>query len=319
MGLRTLVGQKTYSHLLGNRRVPSAYEIATSDLLWYVRQGFAIRTPVTRWYDRYQGGTPLRATDWEAFADPAATTYASYTKSRAGREVHADGLLKAAAEWDRGLATGWQEALCRALGVLRYPRHALMMAAGYVGSLAPSGRITAAAAFQAGDELRHVHRIAERAAQLGDVDTIAAHGRADWQADPDWQPLRALLERLLVTYDWGEALVALNLVVKPIVDAVALGALATRAAEAHDTVTAGLLRSLDEDAAWQRAWTAALVGVAVTQVPENRSVLEGWIAAWRGPAAEACHATARALRLDAGSALAAHDDLLASCNLRGAA
>jgi hypothetical protein len=319
MGVRTLVGQKTFSHLLGKRRLPSAYEVTTSDLLWYVRQGFAVRTPVTRWYERYQSGTPLRATDWEAFGDPAETTYASYTKSRAAREVHAGELLKGAPEWDRSLTAGWREELALALGVLRFPRHALMMCAGYVGSLAPSGRITAAAAFQTGDELRHVHRIAERAAQIGEVDAIARHARAAWQTAPHWQPLRALMERLLGTYDWGEALTALNLVVKPMLDAVALASLAVRAAEARDTATAGLLRSLEEDAAWQRAWTATLVGVALAQVPENREILATWVASWRAPAAEACQTAARALQLDPARSLAAHEDLLASCTLRGAA
>jgi toluene monooxygenase system protein E len=27
-----------------------------------------------------------------------------------------------------------------------------------------------------------------------------------WEQDPRWQPLRQFVERLLVTYDWGEAL-----------------------------------------------------------------------------------------------------------------
>jgi len=30
-----------------------------------------------------------------------------------------------------------------------------------------------------------------------------------WENDPLWQPLRQFVERLLVTYDWGEAFVAL--------------------------------------------------------------------------------------------------------------
>ncbi|MGH7438706.1 MAG: toluene hydroxylase [Polyangiaceae bacterium] len=293
--MRTLVGQKTFSHLLGKGRMPSAYEVTTSDLLYYVEQGFSVRTPVTRWYERHQTGSPLRATDWEAFVDPAETTYASYTRVRAAREVHAGELLRGAAEWDRALDADWRGAVGRALGVLRYPRHALMMTAGYVGSLAPSGRITAAAAFQTGDEVRHVHRIAERAAQLEEVERVAHRGRSDWMTTPAWQPLRALMEKLLATYDWGEALTALNLVVKPAFDAVAIGTLGARAAAANDPVTAGLLRSLEEDAAWQRAWTAALVDVAVAQRPENRDVLAGWEASWKGPAIDACEQAASAI------------------------
>ncbi len=319
MGVRTLVGQKTYSHLLGSRRAPSTYEITTSRLHYYVEQGFSVHTPVTAWYERHQRGSPLRATDWEAFADPAETTYASYTKVRATREVHASELLRGAPEWDGALAAEQKAATARSLGVLRFPRHALMMVAGYVGSLAPSGRITAASAFQVGDELRHVHRLAERSAQLHAVDAVARDARAGWTGGPGWQPLRRLVEHLLVTYDWGESFAALNLVVKPMLDAVAITALAARAASAGDAVTAGVLRSLDEDAAWQRAWSAALVGVAIVQDAANRSVLEGWIDAWKARTVEACAAAAEALGVESGGVLVAHERLAAACGLMEAA
>jgi hypothetical protein len=41
---------------------------------------------------------------------------------------------------------------------------------------------------------------------------------ARWQDDPVWQPLRETVEKLITTYDWGECFVALNLVLKPMLD-----------------------------------------------------------------------------------------------------
>jgi toluene monooxygenase system protein E len=319
MALRTLVGQRTYTHLLDRRRVPAAYEVATSRLLYYVEQGMAVRTPVTAWYERWQSASPLRARDWEAFADPAATTYAAYVQRRAEREVHVREVLRGAAEGgDAELADASKAEMARALGVLRFPRHALMMAAGYVGSLAPTGRVTTMKAFQVGDELRHVHRLAERAAQLGDVDAIARASRADWAEGPAWQPLRRLVEELLATYDWGHAFAALDLVVKPMLDAIVGTALAARAQRAGDAVTREVLRSLAEDAAWHRDCAAALAKTAIAQEPHNREVLAGWIEGWTGRALEACAAMAPALGVDADAGRGALRSLAEACGLGGA-
>ena len=45
---------------------------------------------------------------------------------------------------------------------------------------------------------------------------FAEDSQARWEHDPLWQPLRKVIELLLVVYDWGESFVALNLVLKPI-------------------------------------------------------------------------------------------------------
>src|SRR5262249_53004938 len=115
---------------------------------------------------------------------------------------------------------------------------------------------------------------------------LAATGRALWQSDPAWQPLRRALERLLVTYDWGEALVALNLCVKPAVDDLFLCQLADAADGARAHLDAQILRALHEDAAWHRAWTDALLALAFADRPDNRAVVARWVDAWT-PAVEA--------------------------------
>jgi toluene monooxygenase system protein E len=85
--------------------------------------------------------------------------------------------------------------------------------------MAPTARITIAATFQAADEMRRVQRLAYRMRQL--QVTHPEFGRTalqTWQDDPIWQPLREVIEALLVTWDWGEALVALQFVLKPAFD-----------------------------------------------------------------------------------------------------
>jgi toluene monooxygenase system protein E len=109
--------------------------------------------------------------------------------------------------YDRSLSDECLDALERFVTPLRFLFflfRGFQMAAAYVGQMAPSGRITLAAALQAADEMRRIQRIAIRMGQLRRVrPTFGDASKQTWEADPAWQPLRRCIERLLVTYDWG--------------------------------------------------------------------------------------------------------------------
>lgn len=319
MVARKLTGQKTYWHLLGQRRMPTQYELVTSKLLYYRDRGFEVETPVAGWYRRCQDGSPLRCDDWEAFADPGATTYASYVDRRRDGEVYLAGVLDhpSTADADRALPAAWLDALAAVLAPLRYPCHGLMMAAAYVGQMAPSGRIAVAAALQSADELRRVNRLAYRLAQLRRAHPgLGDDARARWEQSPAWQPARELIEHALVADDWGEAFAAVALAIKPAWDRLVGEELAAAAAAHGDDVTGRLLRALADDGAWHAAWAAELVRVAVAQRDGNRAVLQGWVDAWTPRADAAIDALAGAVGVDAGPARAARDQVLQRCELR---
>ncbi|HVJ20567.1 MAG TPA: hypothetical protein VM686_34375 [Polyangiaceae bacterium] len=276
-------GLKTYSHLMAARRVPSEYEIVTSKLLYYVDRGFEVETPVGAWYRRYQLASRLRCQDWDAFRDPRETTYTKYTALQREKEAHVDGILRsiATSDYDARLSTEWLGCLERVLSPARFPFHGLQMAAAYVGQMAPSGRITITCALQAADEMRRVQRYAYRMAQLRlRQPAFGDGGKALWLEDPNWQPLRRLIEELLCTYDWGEALTALNLCVKPVLDELFLTDLAELARNRGDFLFGQLCFSLAEDAAWHRAWTEALVKHAIGSNADNAGVIREWVGAW---------------------------------------
>jgi len=321
--------RKTYSHLAGARRIPTTYEITTSRLLYYFdRGGFALELPASEWYRRYQVGSPIGAAlpagstpGWEAFEDPRATTYASYVRQQRDRETFVARVLDAASvvRQDPALPAAWIETLERTLSPLRFVYHGLQMAAAYVAQMAPSGRITVAALFQTGDEIRRIHGIAFRVVQLRAVagPAFGESGRDRWQSDPSWQPLRRVVEKLLVTYDWGAALVALNVCVRPLVDELFLVGLATLAERNGDYADAQLLRSFADDGAWQREWTERLLRVAGADPSGSpsgssgtggasyaRAAIAAWIAEWRPQVADAVAAAAANLGPD-GAAVAA--------------
>ncbi|HVV49907.1 MAG TPA: toluene hydroxylase [Polyangia bacterium] len=290
--------RKTYWHLGAGRRLPSDYEIATSRLLYHVeRGGFALALPTSEFHARHQRGSRLVSDRWDELADPRATTYTKYVDLAREREAYLERLLEAieASGHDRELADEWVETLARTLAPFRFLGHGLQMVAAYVGQMAPAGRIAVAALFQCGDEIRRIQRVACRLALLRRRrPEIAAEGRALWQSDPRWQPLRRALEKLLVTYDWGEAFVALNVCLKPVIDDLFLIQLAERADRARAHLDAQILRALHEDCRWHRAWTEALLALAGESRPENRAVVAGWVAAWT-PAVEAATRAASTL------------------------
>lgn len=271
--------QRTYWHLEPLQRKPTDYEVTTSSLLYYPARGFAVKVPVERWYQTYQRGSLLRSGNWE-FTDPRATTYARYVALMHEKAIFVESLLSSIEpEYDRGLSETWLRELERVLPPLRYPTHGLQMVAAYVGQLAPSGRIVVASAFQAADELRRVQLFAYRMRQLQfSHASFGAAGKSNWLGEPMWQPLRALIERLLVTYDFGEALVALNLVIKPLYDELFLHQFGKLALLHGDHLLERALRSLYEDGVWHREWMAALLRHVFADRPENRGLVERWVA-----------------------------------------
>jgi toluene monooxygenase system protein E len=293
---------KTYSHLGGERRMPTEYELTTSRLLYYVaRGGFEVEVPLADWYARWQRGSKITASDWERFADPRETTYARYVKLASEREAYVDGLFAAMdeAEYARGLATGWNDVVTGALFPLRYALHGLQMAAAYVGHMAPSGRIAIACAMQAADEVRRIQRIAYRMALARrERPEVEAEARAAWETGAAWQPLREVVETLLTTWDWGEAFVALDLAIAPWLDALVFGAFARRARVGGDALLAAALRSLGDDGKWHREWARALVEVADGE--GSAAAISGLSAAWRPRAERAVRALAPAFDVDPG-------------------
>jgi toluene monooxygenase system protein E len=247
--------------------VPTEYEIATTALLHYVpRGGFEVRASMDDWYAHYQRGSKLAAAPWERFSDPRGTTYTSYVGMRRSEEAFADGLSRNIEEtgYDFTLDPAWLDVLERVLPTTRFPMHGFQMLAAYIGQMAPASRLVVAAAFQSADEVRHIQRVALRTAQLRQVKpTFGDASRDAWQHEAIWQPMREAVERALVAFDWGEALVALNVCLKPAFDALFLVEIAESARSRGDMLHGLLTSSLLDDSRWHREWTRAAIATAL--------------------------------------------------------
>jgi len=120
----------------------------------------------------------------------------------------------------------------------------------------PSGRITMAAALQSAEEMRSIQRIAYRIRQLQQIyPGFGADSKTLWETDSLWQPLRKVIEKLLVTYDWAESFVGLNVVLKPLVDELFMKSVSDLALREDDYLLGQIFYSLNEDCQWQRQWS----------------------------------------------------------------
>lgn len=283
-------GLKTWSALGELRRKPSEYDIVTYDLHYHAKRKppfeLSPEAPLNQWYGRYRDGSLFQASDWNRFRDPAQMVYRKYNLIQDEQETYLDELFD---EFERlghdaRLGRPWLNFLRRAWGPWRFAGHGLQMTAAYLGQIAPSSSISNCAFFQAADELRRVQRSAYRLKQLDLAYPEQGFGRDDraiWEQDPHWQPLRELIERLLVAYDWGECFTALQLVVKLMVDELSLVQMGELARANRDDLLAMFNDNLFLDSARSREWAAALTAYALGEQPENGKLLRDWVAKWR--------------------------------------
>ena len=292
--------QKTYWHLLQQKRIPTEYEIVTSKLLCYTGEGFTgkrfeLDVPLQDWYKRFQQDSPLTCASWDNFRDPRETTYTKYIEIQRNKEIFVDGILEEIelSGYDGELSPRWLHVLSRVFAPLRYPGHGLQMVASYVGQMAPSGRIVITAALQAADEMRRVQRIAYRVRQLQHrYGSFGIDSKTRWQTDTLWQPLRIAIEKLLTCYDWAESFVGLNLVLKPLVDELFMNHFSELALREGDYLLGQIFYSLNEDCQWHRQWTQALIGMVIEDNSRNTGTIQGWIEKWHPVAARALEAFA---------------------------
>ncbi|HZP41741.1 MAG TPA: aromatic/alkene monooxygenase hydroxylase subunit beta [Candidatus Binatia bacterium] len=279
---------RTWPHLAARRRRPSEYEIVSTNLHWRTQfeeySELSPSLPINKWYRKYVRESPLRHDDWDGFRDPDEVTYRTYTVAQDGQEAYVDGLLDEHDELghDASLPDEWVPVLARLYTPGRFMLHAVQMASAYIVIAAPASTVTCTAAFQMGDALRWVARLAYRTAELAEHRPgfgFAQQERRVWEQDPAWQGLRELTERALVAYDWGEAIVALNVVLKPAIDEAFLRQLAAAGRRHGDTLLGLLADAQLRDSDRSRRWTKALVEYA-RQHPGNDEVLARWAEKW---------------------------------------
>ncbi len=276
--------KRTYWHLEGLGRRPTDYEIASTRLTFAPAPGSSVAVPMAAFFRVHGPNARLRDVDWERVRDPLGTTYARYVERQRDREHVVQSLLDGidASGYDAALSPAWRDELGTTLSALRFAGHGLQMLAAYLGRLATASPVIIAFAFQAADEMRRVQRFAYRLRQLVDHDpSLPERGQRLWHEGPAWQPMRRLLEELLVTWDWAECFVATNLLLKPLLDELILVHWPAHAAKSGDPRLPLIAASLYEDCKWHADLSFGLAHDVATSNPDNRLIISDAVERWQ--------------------------------------
>jgi toluene monooxygenase system protein E len=283
---------KTFEHFAGRRRT-DVYEDVSAYMQWgeTFRGAFPDLPQGGAYYhfpEDYKLGywgpskTRWKSGHWESFRDPDKLTYRTYIERQSQSEQALESVFDASRATDslRHIDPEWVNALRGFLPSMRFAEWGVSMAHQYVGRFAISGLIANCAVLQSFDELRHTQRIAEISRELDRVHGGFGGYRETWMSDPMFQPLREMLERICVCQDWGEVIVATNLVLEPLLQPVFLGALQELGAEHRDTVLPHLAYSLSLDEQRHVTWANALAKMLTSEGDENVAVTREWFERW---------------------------------------
>ncbi len=306
---------KTWSRFGNLGRKPNEYEIVTHDLNHTItgptplEMGPDVQGNV--WLKRHRDSMPLSVPDWNGFRDPDQVTYRKYNTLQDQQETYVDGLLAefTSKNSDHSLAPAAVDLLAGVLTPSRYLSHGLQMLSAYVQQLAPSSYIANCATFQTADQLRRVQLAAYRAKQLSETFPERNFGdaeRTQWERAPGWQPIRELAERLLIAFDWHEAFIGTQLVLKPLTDLLTLQEFSDAARAQGDDLDALMADNLFKDSERSQRWTAACTRFLINAGDGNRAALLETLARWRpfGEAAIAGGADLLAPYASGGDAIA---------------
>jgi hypothetical protein len=233
--------------------------------------------------------TRLHVGDWYVFRDPGEKWERAFYQEGARFEAEIDGAVRSA-RTDRlfdDFSPEWVEFLRANLQVPAFVEQGLWLATATMARECLSDSLAQCMAIEASAKQRHAQAIVLYAMDLeptfGEFPIETARER--FLGDPIWQPIRDYLERLRTISDWGETIVAANLIFEPLVGVAIRRELGIRAAIVNgDGVTPTVARVAELEWDWTRRWTVAFLQLVLgdeEHAESNREVLAGWVADWQ--------------------------------------
>nr|WP_312373461.1 phenol hydroxylase [Delftia acidovorans] len=224
------------------------------------------------------GRTAIRMADWYALRDPRQFYYATWTMARARQQEAMEANYQFVES--RGLAARMADAQrAHACAVLMPLRHVAW--GGNMNNCSMCSRgygtaFTAPAMFHAMDQLG----VAQYLTRLGlamDEPGVLEAGRNDWLQDSAWQPLRRLVEDLLVLQDPIELFIAQNLALDGLLYPLIYGRFVDGPLALHGGTAVSMLTAfMPEWHAESARWIDAVAKVAAAESGANRALLSRW-------------------------------------------
>lgn len=245
--------------------------------------------------------------DWYRLLDPRQYYYGAWTIARSRQQEGAErnfafvekrSLLAA-------MPADVRERIVHLLLPLRHAEYAANLNNCYISAYGYGVSVTQATMMCAMDRLGIAQYITRIGLMLDEgADGALKTAKAAWQQDPDWQPMRALTENMLVTKDWFELFVAQNVVLDGMLYPLVYQSFATELYSGGQASFAMLTEFMSEWYDEHVRWTDHVMKVAAAQSPENRAQLAQWVQHYQPLVVAALAPVARrALGATAGVAL----------------
>jgi phenol hydroxylase P1 protein len=285
--------RNTYTYMSGLKvKRPTTYDECTYNLEPKENFNFQpIWNPELNIFDERR--TRVKCEDWEQFRDPAKLYYATYCYNRADYQSRIKGQFEAADRygWFEKMDPAFIDTVREFLPVLRHFVFGESVAFMHVGRTAVGTAIEQCATYQCYDELGTAQLLTRICLGLEEqVPSILADGKQKWMEDEKFLKLRALTERLMVTWDWAEALIATNLVLDSIVYPLFFEEMTAVAMDNGAIGYAAFSQFLMEMYEYEKTYTVALVKMLLADRPENKEVIQSYIKKWLPEVIEAAEA-----------------------------
>jgi phenol/toluene 2-monooxygenase (NADH) P1/A1 len=275
--------RNTYKYMSGLKvKRPTTYDEATYNL--EPKENFHYRplwNPEMNIFDERL--TKVKCEDWEQFRDPEKLYYATYCYSRADFQTRIKGQFEAAERygWFNNMEPAFVDTVREILPVLRHLIFGESIAFMYIGRAAVGTAVEQCATYQCYDELGTAQLLTKICLELEDkIPTILQDGKQKWLEDEKYQKLRALTERLMVTWDWAEAMIAANLVLDQILYPLFFEEMTALAIENGAIGYAAFSQYFMEMAEYEKTYTTALVKMLLADCPENKEVIQSYVNKW---------------------------------------
>lgn len=227
--------------------------------------------------------TAIQMENWYDFKDPRQFYYGTWTIARSKQQdaternfnfVEKRNLLNL-------MSDEWRQKVSEVLIPLRHVEYAANLNNYYVTSYGYGAAITQMTAFAGMDRLGIAQYISRIGLILdGNSGDVLASAKEAWINDALWQPLREMVEELLVVEDWFELYVAQNFVLDGLLYPLVYERLDQVVSENGGSSLAMLTEFMVEWFAESKRWVDATLKTAAKESDANKVQLEQWTAKW---------------------------------------
>ena len=280
----------TFDHLearIGKGKAATRYQEAVHD--FQATHNFHYRPtwePGLELFDKRR--TAIELDDFDQLIDPRQYYYAPYTMQRARQQEAQDNNFKIVEKRNllSQIPREWRAKIERLIIPLRHVEWGANTNNCYLAAYGYGAPFTSAAMMETMDHLG-VAQYLTRLALVLSGPPLLDQGKAAWLNDPDWQPMRRLVEDAMVTKDWFELHVLQNLLLDGAVYPYAYVHFETALGASYGIGYTLATEFMREWVAESMRWTEATIKVVASASAANKALLNSWIAVWEPRVREA--------------------------------